>query len=335
MSFLSFFAAAFSSPLRAAVVVGALGVLFVNGWTDAPNAIASGISTRAFSLRQGILLASAMNLLGAASTLLLGQRVAKTIFDLGQFPLGAQGSMALAAAMFSVILWAILAWRFGIPTSESHALMAGLMGAALALRSGGISLVALFRILLGMVVSSSGGFLGGWLLEKVFSRLNGSPAFWRGGQILAAALMAFAHGLQDAPKFASILILGNSLWGGAQGFSLPLWTLLLAGLFMSLGTLLGGGRIIQKVGSEMVQIDQKEGFSADLAGTASLLFSSLGGMPVSTTHVKTCALMGAAMGKGAEYIDQKIALSMAAAWLLTFPACSLLGFFLSKIFLFL
>ena len=335
MNFLSFFASAFSSPLSAMVVLATLGVLFVNGWTDAPNAIAAGVSTRAFTLRQGILLATLMNILGAASTLLLGQKVAETIFDLGRFPKGASGSFALAAAMISVILWAILAWRFGIPTSESHALMAGLMGAALALGAGGVSLTALFRVLLGMVLSSSAGILGGWILLKFFLHLPLKGPVWRGGQILSALLMAFAHGLQDAPKFASILVLGATLWGNSDGFSLPLWMLLLAGLFMGLGTLLGGGRIIKKVGSEMVSIGPREGFAADLAGTLALIFSTLQGMPVSTTHVKTCALMGAAMGKGEDHIDSRIALSMGAAWLLTFPACGLLGFLLTKFFLFL
>ena len=317
------------------VVLATLGVLFVNGWTDAPNAIAAGVSTGAFSLRRGILLATVMNILGACATLFLGRRVAETIYDLGRFPANASGSLALGAAMLAVILWAILAWRFGIPTSESHALMAGLMGAALAIGAGGISLVALFRVLLGMILSSAAGILGGWILAKAFSRLSPAPSLWRRGQILSAMLMAFAHGLQDAPKFASILILGATLWGGAARFSLPLWMLILAGLFMGLGTLLGGGRIIQKVGREMVEIDQREGFAADLAGTLSLLLSSLQGMPVSTTHVKTCALMGAAMGKGADHIDSRIALSMGIAWLLTFPACGAIGFLLTKIFLFL
>ncbi|MBQ7096232.1 MAG: inorganic phosphate transporter [Clostridia bacterium] len=333
MSFLSFFQAAFSTPLGGLVVAATLGVLFVNGWTDAPNAIAAGISTHAFTMRQGILLATLMNILGAAACLFFGKQVAKTVFDLGAFPKGAAGSLALAAAMLAVILWAILAWRFGIPTSESHALMAGLMGAALALRAGGISLIALFRVLLGMVLSSAAGCLGGWVFTKLFLKKERSPALWRGGQILSAALMAFAHGAQDAPKFASVLILGSTLWGGTEGFSLPLWMLLLSGAVMGLGTLLGGGRIIRKVGSEMVHISQREGFAADLAGTLSLLFSTLQGMPVSTTHVKTCALMGAAMGAGEDHIDQKIALSMGAMWLLTFPFCGLLGFLLTKFFL--
>lgn len=332
MDFLSFFQSALSTPLGALVVAATLGVLFVNGWTDAPNAIAAGISTHAFTMRQGIILATLMNILGAAATLFFGKQVAKTVFDLGAFPKGAAGALALAAAMLAVILWAIFAWRFGIPTSESHALMAGLMGATIAL-GGALSLAALFRVILGMVLSSAAGCLGGWVLTKLFAKKKRSPAFWRGGQILSAALMAFAHGAQDAPKFASVLILGGILWGGMEGFDLPLWMLLLSGAVMGFGTLLGGGRIIRKVGSEMVKISQREGFAADLAGTLSLLFSTLQGLPVSTTHVKTCALMGAAMGAGEDHIDEKIALSMGAMWLLTFPFCGFLGFLLTKFFL--
>lgn len=333
MSFLEFFSAAFSQPLGTAVVFITLGVLFVNGWTDAPNAIAAGVSTGAMTLRQGILLATFMNILGGCTTLLAGRQVAKTMFSLGSFTPGFRGSAALAAALLSVILWAVIAWRGGIPTSESHGLMAGIMGAALALGEGGISPLALGKVLVGLILSIGMGFLGGWLFSRRFQKKTFRPRVWRNGQIISAALMAFAHGLQDTPKFASVLILGMTLWGGSGSFSLPFWMLVFCSAAMGLGTLLGGGRIIRTVGSEMVQIDQKEGFAADLAGTLSLLFSTLQGLPVSTTHVKTCALMGAALGREDGYVNGKIAASMFGAWLLTFPFCGLLSFLLTRLFL--
>lgn len=334
MTFTAFFTAAFRTPLGAAVVLLSLGVLFVNGWTDAPNAIASAVATRSLSLRKGILLATIMNLFGGISTLFLGKKVAETVFALGSFPPGTQGSAALAAAMLAVILWAVIAWRWGIPTSESHGLMAGLMGAALALGSGGISLQALAKVLAGLVFSISLGLCGGWSLAQLMKRFSPSSTFWKAGQIFSAAAMAYCHGLQDTPKFASILILGMTLWGGNSQFSMPLWAPLLCGLIMSLGTLLGGGRIIHKVGSEMVHIDQKEGFAADLAGTLSLLLSTLQGFPVSTTHAKTTALMGAAAG-GGRFVNKKIAASMFLSWILTFPFCGFIGFFMAKALLFL
>lgn len=333
MSFLQFFAAVFTQPLGAMVVFITLGVLFVNGWTDAPNAIASGVTTGAMTLRQGILLAAAMNLLGGCATLLLGKQVAEAIYALGAFTPGYRGSAALAAAMLSVILWAIVAWRYGIPTSESHALMAGLMGSALALGDGGVSYWALGKVLVGLVLSIGIGFLGGWVFSARFQRCTFSPKVWRAGQWGSAALMAFAHGAQDTPKFASILILGMSLWGGTQGFQLPLWMLLLCSGTIGLGTLLGGGRIIRTVGSKMVRIEQKEGFAADLAGSLSLLLSTLQGLPVSTTHVKTTALMGASLGRSDGYVDRRIALSMFGAWALTFPVCGLLSYLLTSLLL--
>jgi len=304
-----------------------LGVLFVNGWTDAPNAIAAAISTGALSMRKGVLLAAGMNALGGCAAMILGQKVAETVFYLGEFSPDAAGTAALAAAMLAVILWAVIAWRFGIPTSESHGLMAGIMGAALAQRGGGISMVALGRVAVGLVLSVGLGFILGWLLAQLFRQWNFPPRLWRGGQIVSAALMAFTHGLQDTPKFASMLLLAQ----GGEGFALPLWILLGCSGVMSLGTLLGGGRIIQTVGNKMVHLTEREGFAADLAGSISLLLSTLQGLPVSTTHAKTCAMMGAAEHS----VNGRVAGSMFAAWLLTFPACGILGFLLTKaIFLF-
>lgn len=332
MSISAFLHECISSPLSGAVVLIVLGVLFVNGWTDAPNAIAAGISTGAMTMKQGVALATVMNLLGGSSALLLGQKVAETVGHLGTFSPDARGTCALAASLLAVILWAVAAWYFGIPTSESHGLMAGIMGGAFALGAGGVSLSAFLKIIVGLVFSVGFGFLGGWIFSKWFQRLPDRPRLWLNGQRFSAALMAFAHGLQDTPKFAAILFLSRSL-GNATAAPLPLWGMILCSGVMGLGTLFGGGRIIRRVGSEMVHIDRKEGFAADLAGTLSLLLSTLQGLPVSTTHAKTCALMGAAMGKKEGFIDPKIARSMFLAWGLTFPACGLLSFLLTELFL--
>jgi PiT family inorganic phosphate transporter len=166
------------------------------------------------------------------------------------------------------------------------------------------------------------GFLGGKLFGALFRRWKAGMRFWKRGQVAAAALMAFAHGLQDTPKFASVLLLAN---GGEQ---LAWGTMLFCSGVISLGTLLGGGRIVQTVGGQMVKMDPKEGFAADLSGAISLFLSTWQGLPVSTTHAKTCAMMGAA-----GQLDRRIAASMFAAWALTFPICGVLAFLLTKLFL--
>ena len=311
--------------LHSITVLAVLGILFVNGWTDAPNAIASAVSTRSLTMKQGVLMATVLNVLGGLFALFLGKKVAETVYFLGDFSTDSRGTAALAAAMLAVILWAVAAWRFGIPTSESHGLMAGLMGAALALGEGGVSLPALGRVAVGLVVSVGIGYLLGWVFGQWFRTARLPAAFWAWGQRISAALMAFAHGLQDTPKFASILLLT-----AGTGFRMNLRTALLCSLLMGLGTLLGGGRIIQTVGGKMVQLEQKEGFAADLAGFLSLFVSTLQGLPVSTTHAKTCAMMGAA-----EKVDRKTAGAMFLAWVLTFPACGLLAFLVTKLFLFI
>ena len=306
--------------LNTAVTLAVLGVLFVNGWTDAPNAIASAVGARALSMRQGVLLAAGMNALGGLAAMVLGQKVLETVFHLGDF--SADNGAALAAALLSVIIWAVVAWAFGIPTSESHGLMAGMMGASLAL-GGGIAPVALGRVVSGLFLSVALGFLGGRFFAIVFKKVSAPPALWQTGQVASAALMAFAHGLQDTPKFASVLLLVQKGEG-----ELSLGILLLCSGVISLGTLLGGGRIIRTVGDRMAQLDRRRGFAADLAGALALFLSTWQGLPVSTTHAKTCAVMGAA-GK----VDRAIAGSMFAAWALTFPACGLLAFLLTKLFL--
>ena len=309
------------------IFLAVLGVLFVNGWTDAPNAIASGVSTGAMNMRQGVAMATVMNLCGGAAALFLGRGVAETVGALGVFTNDGTGAAALLASLLSVILWAVAAWYFGIPTSESHGLMAAVLGGAMALGAGSVSLRAVGKIAVGLFFSVGLGFLGGWSISLALRRMPARPAVWIRGQRMAAALMAFAHGLQDTPKFAAILFLSRA------GESIPLWGMLLCGGMMSLGTLCGGGRIIRKVGGEMVEICPKEGFAADLAGTVSLLLSTLQGLPVSTTHAKTCAMMGAAMGGQDGSVDGKVARSMLWAWVLTFPACGFLAFLLTKLFL--
>lgn len=294
-------------------------VILVNGWTDAPNAIATAVAAKVLSFPAAAALAALCNLLGVVCTAAVSDAVARTLWSIADF--GPYALTALSAALAATVLWAVFAWRFGIPTSESHALVAGLVGAALALGADRLRLQVLFRVAWGLVLS----LLLGWALGRLFRRLlpphkNG---FYRRGQIGGAALTAFFHGAQDGQKFLGILALVLTLRGGS--FALPPRAGWVCAFLMALGTLLGGRRIIDTVGQKMVCLTPRSGFAADLGCAGALALCTLLGLPVSTTHAKTAAILGA----GADP-DARVAGSLGAAWLLTFPACGFLSFLLVK-----
>lgn len=332
MSFSSL-ADALSVPGLLPVALLTLGVILVNGWTDAPNAIATAVASRALSFSAAAMLAAACNLLGALLSAIYFPAVTRTVLELAQFGSDRQTALwSLCAAMAAIVIWSTAAWLFGIPTSESHGLLAGLTGASLALE-GSISNVGLWawiRVLLSLPLSVGLG----WLLAKIFAACPAQPwsaAFYRCAQRLGAAAMAFLHGAQDGQKFLSIFLLGLALATGQNSTAgpTPLWLTALCAGTMALGTALGGRKIIDTVGRDMVSLDLRRGLVADLAGAGALLLCTLLGLPVSTTHTKTAAILGAG-----SHPNWKVARSIALAWLFTFPACGLLGFLCTKLLLF-
>ncbi len=294
-------------------------VILVNGWTDAPNAIATPVASGVLSFPAAAALAAVCNLLGVVCALGLSDAVARTMWSIADF--GPHALLALSAALAATVLWAVFAWRFGIPTSESHALAAGLVGAALALGADRLRPEALGRVGLGLILSLPLG----WALGRLFLILlpRRGQALFRRGQILGAALTALAHGAQDGQKFLGVLALALALDG--DQFALPAWAGWVCALLMALGTALGGRRIIDTVGRKMVRLEPRSGFAADLGCAADLAACTLLGLPVSTTHAKAAAILGA----GADP-DARVAGSLGAAWLLTFPACAALSFLLVK-----
>lgn len=294
-------------------------VILVNGWTDAPNAIATTVAAGVLPFPAAAALAAVCNLLGVVCTAAVSDAVARTLWSIADF--GPYALTALSAALSSTVLWAVFAWRFGIPTSESHALVAGLSGAALALGAGRLRLSVLLRVVWGLLLS----LVLGWALGRLFRRLlpPKKERFYRRGQIAGAALTAFFHGAQDGQKFLGVLALVLSLEEG--GFCLPPWAGWACAAGMALGTLLGGRRIIDTVGRKMVCLTPRSGFAADLGSAGALGLCTLLGLPVSTTHAKTAAILGAGANPKA-----KVAGSLGAAWLLTFPACGFLSFLLVK-----
>ena len=334
-----------SSPALAVITLLTLGAILVNGWTDAPNAIATCVSTRSISPRVAIVMAAIFNFFGVFAMTMINATVAYTIYNMVDFGGDPQKALvALAAALFAIVLWATAAWWFGIPTSESHALIAGLSGAAIALQGGfsGINPEAWVKVLYGIVLSSTLGLGLGYvivkLVERLFKRVNRHFAsdFFQMGQIAGGAGMAFMHGAQDGQKFMGVFVLGMFL---AQGqaetgeFAIPIWLMILVSVVMALGTSIGGYRIIKAVGMDMVKLEKYQGFSADFAAVICLFLASNFGLPVSTTHTKTTAIMGVGAAKRVNSVNWKIVGEMVTAWVLTFPGCGLLGYIMALVFM--
>lgn len=336
------------NPVLVVVAVLNIGVIIVNGATDAPNAIATSVSTRAMKPRHAILMAAACNFLGLLLVSLVSSAVAHTIFSMVDFGGDAhQSIIALMAAMVAIIVWGVVTWYFGIPTSQSHSLIAGLTGAAIALQGSfaAINGAEWMKVIYGILLSTLLGFGLGWLFYKIigvlFSRANRQSAnkFFRVAQIAAGAGVAFMHGAQDGQKFMSIFILAYALTAGvgadAAGIILPVWLMVFCALNMGLGTAVGGERIIKSVGMDMVKLDSSQGFAASLSTFVSLMMATFGGLPVSTTHTNTTAIMGVGAARNPKGVKWSIAIDMVKTWVLTFPGCGIMGFACAKIFLFI
>ena len=331
----------------AVTVLLTLGVIFVNGWTDAPNAIATAVTTRSINIRPAIIMSAVFNFLGVLIMTVINSSVASTISNMVDFGSDAQMALiALCAALFSIVVYSVGASIFGIPTSESHSLIAGLTGAALAVQGGldGVNGEEWIKVIYGLVLSLVLGFALGWGICKLLTilcanmdRRRTNKAF-RYAQIFGAAAMSFMHGAQDGQKFIGVLLLGVAFVNGQSelvGATIPIWLMLICSVTMGVGTSVGGEKIIKSVGMDMVKLETFQGFSADLAGAACILISTLTGIPVSTTHTKTSAIMGVGAVKRLSAINFSVVKDMMLTWVFTFPGCGLISFVMAKIFMML
>jgi PiT family inorganic phosphate transporter len=316
------------------VIILILGSEFVNGWTDSPNAIATVVSTRVLKPRTAVILATTCNIIGA----FLGTEVAKTI-GTGIVKSQAINLVTVGAAMVGIILWSTFAWYFGLPTSESHALIAGLTGAGLATAGPSVLLWEGWqKVLIGLAVSSILGFLGGQLLTNLirifFHKLVRRKAIKLFGflQILSAGGMALSHGSNDGQKFIGTLTLALVLGGVLKSFEVQTWTILLCSIIMGIGTSIGGWRIIRTMGQRMVKIEPYQGFAAESAAAGSILLSSSFGIPLSTTHSINTAIMGVGAATRFSAIRWSVVQEMVIAWILTFPICGIIGYLVAAIF---
>ena len=345
MTITQFISELVSNPALCVTVILTLAVIMVNGWTDAPNAIATCVSTRAISPKAAILMAAVFNFLGVFFMTIVNATVAQTIYNMVNFEGDSRDALvALCAAMVAIVVWATTAWAFGIPTSESHALIAGISGAAIALQNSfsGINPSEWLKVLIGLGLSTFLGSFMGYatvkIVERICKNMNRKQTnhFFKRAQIGGGAAMAFMHGAQDGQKFMGVFMLGIFLARGdstAAQFTIPVWLMILCSVVMALGTSIGGYRIIKAVGMDMVKLETYQGFSADLAGAGCILISSLTGIPVSTTHTKTTAIMGVGMAKSISNVNWGVVKEMVVTWVLTFPGCGIIGYLMAKLFI--
>lgn len=324
------------------LLIVTIGVIFVNGWTDAPSAIGTVVSTGSMKYNSAVRLAAVCNLLGLLAMSLISASVTETMLSITKLGSASpnRSIAALSAAMFSIILFAVAAWWFGIPTSESHALIAALAGAGVA--SGSMmdaDFNAWGKVLWGLAISIGMGIAVSFILTKLFAPLISKCSIRAldGMQIFSAGVSAFLHGAQDGQKFVAVLVIVDQLCSGkGNGGVVNLWehklSLVLCAVVMALGTAVGGKRIIVTVGKKMTALNKPQGVIADIAGGICLAAASLYGIPVSTTHTKTSAIIGASIAQKEGKTNFSILGSMLSAWVVTFPICFLLGFLLSRLF---
>ena len=295
-----------SNPALTVTTLLTLGVIFVNGWTDAPNAIATCVTTRCMRVRSAVIMAAIFNFLGVFIMTQLNASVASTISNMVDFGGDTNAALiALCAALFSIVVYSVGASLLGIPTSESHSLIAGLSGAAIAIQGG----------------------IGG---------INMGDGFFTYAQIVGAAAMSFMHGAQDGQKFIGVLFLGMAFCNGqpsVTGVMIPIWLMILCSTIMGVGTSVGGERIIKSVGQDMVKLEKYQGFSADLSSALCLLVMTVLGIPVSTTHTKTSAIMGVGAVRRLSAINFGVVRDMMLTWVFTFPGCGLISFVMAKLFM--
>lgn len=326
----------------AVVILLVCASVFVNGWTDAPNAIATVVSTRVLSPKAAVMLATVFNLVGV---FMMGTAVANTTAKIVDIGTGPDALITLAAAQLSIVMWAVSAWRFGIPTSESHALVAGLMGAGISFKGlEAFNWDEFKKVLIGLAVSTILGFLSGYLVTKgvtfLFRGVKRSRAnkFFSWGQVVSASLMAISHGAQDGQKFMGVFALAlvvGGVYPPSENLIIPVWIMLLCSALMAIGTSIGGYKIIKTMGMDMVKIEKYQGFSAEIGASACMLGATLWGIPLSTTNSKGTAIMGAAAARRLSNVNWNIVKEMLVAWGLTFPACLVLGYAMAKLFTFI
>jgi PiT family inorganic phosphate transporter len=310
------------------VIIAALAFDYINGFHDTANAIATCISTRALSIRSAIVMAATLNFAGAMISTKVASTIGKGIVDATHIT-----QMVVLAGVIGAIIWDLITWYYGLPSSSSHAIIGGIMGAVIA--HDGVNALhwdGLRKIILSLVISPILGTAVGFVFMVALLWLfhNKAPTNLNRGfrklQIVSAAFMAFSHGTADAQKSMGVITMALVSYGAIQTFAVPVWVKVACALAMAFGTAAGGWRIIKTVGHDFVKLTPVNGFVVETASAGVILGASAIGMPTSTTHVITSTILGVGLTKRLTAVNWKIAYRIVWAWVLTIPASGAVAF---------
>ena len=315
-------------------------LILTNAITDAPNAIATIVGTKTMKFKNAATLSAVFNFLGTFVMSFISISVANCISSMVIFENGINAMIGLAIAMFSVIIFALIAMWFGIPTSETHGLIAGLTGSTIALHGfEAINFEEWKNVIIGLVWS----ILGTYIITKIVVKLikkhmeKIKEKQIRRYQIYGCCAMSFIHGAQDGQKFIGILILfftiiNNSGIDGVINPSEHIWVIVFVSILMSIGISIGGKRIVENIGSNMAKITNRQGLITDISTFITLFIASVTGLPVSTTHVKSLSIIGVAKSYNSEINNEEVK-NIIKAWIYTFPICGAISYLFTKILL--
>lgn len=309
------------------VILAALVFDYINGFHDTANAIATCVSTRALSVKAAIFMAAGLNFAGAMVSTKVASTIGKGIVDAGHVT-----QMVVFAGIMGAIIWDLITWYYGLPSSSSHAIIGGIIGAVAA--HDGFSVLhwaGLKKIILSLVISPIAGTAIGFIFMVLmlwgFRRTSPAPLNkgFRKLQIGSAAVMAFSHGTADAQKSMGVITMAMVSYGILPVFDVPVWVKIACALAMGLGTAAGGWRIIKTVGKDFVKLQPVHGFCVETASAGVIMGASSIGMPVSTTHVITSAILGVGLSKRLTAVNWNVAGRILVAWVLTIPASAIMA----------
>ncbi|MDD2499297.1 MAG: inorganic phosphate transporter [Geobacter sp.] len=317
------------------VIVAALAFDYINGFHDTANAIATCVSTRALSVKAAIIMAAFLNFAGAMVSTKVASTIGKGIVDANHIT-----QLVVLAGILGAIIWNLITWYYGMPSSSSHAIIGGIMGAVIA-HSGAATLhwKGLQKIVMALILSPIIGVAIGFVFMMIVMRLfhdsNPGPLNknFRKLQVASAAFMAFSHGTADAQKSMGVITMALLSYGLIPTFDVPTWVKLSCAIAMGLGTAAGGWRIIKTIGKDFVKLQPVHGFCVETAAAGVILGASSIGMPVSTTHVITSTILGVGVSKRLTAVNWNVAKRIVWAWVLTIPAAALVAFMTYQVLL--